>query len=64
MSELLIDIKERKPIRVKYDGTDFGIYEWNEVNKRYESYILSFTLEELLEIIKDNEHFIKIERVR
>ena len=62
MLELLNDIKDRRPIRVIVNGDDFGIYEWNEETERYEAF-LGFTLEELVEIIKDKDHFIKIERV-
>lgn len=56
------DIENRKPIRIIFDGDDFGIYEWNEKTKRYEDF-LGFTIEELIKIIKTPNHFIKIERV-
>lgn len=56
------DIEQRKPIRVIIGGDDFGIYEWNGETKRYEDF-LSFTIEELIKILKTPNHTIKIERV-
>ena len=61
MLELMNNLKERKPFHVIYDGDDFGIYEYNNETKRYEGAIGHIGLKEILEIIKDKEHFIKLE---
>lgn len=61
MLELMNNLKERRPFNVIYDGDDFGIYEYNNETKRYEGTIGHIGLKEMLEIIKDKEHFIKLE---
>lgn len=59
MLELMNNLKLRKPFRVIYDGEDFGIYEYK--NGRYEGVIGYIPLKEMVTIIKDKDHFIKLE---
>ena len=62
MLELLNDLRDRKPFQVIYDGEDFGIYRFNEEKGRYEGVIGFIPLEEMVAIIKDKDHFIKLRR--
>lgn len=64
MLELLNNLKERKPFHVIYDGDDFGIYKYNEEKERYEGAIGHLKLKDMLEIIKNKEHFIKLEVIK
>lgn len=61
MLELLNNLKERKPFHVIYDGEDFGIYHYNQDQDRYEGTIGYIPLQEMVQIIKDYKHFIKLE---
>lgn len=63
MLELMNNLKDRKPFHIIYDGEDFGIYTFNNETNRYEGVIGHIGLKEMLEIIKDKEHFIKLRSV-
>lgn len=54
------DLEYRKPIRVIYDGEDFGIYEYNEEKQRYEGVIGYIEIASVLRAIKDKDYFIQV----
>ena len=62
MLELLNNLKDRKPFKVIYDGEDFGIYRYNQEKDRYDGCIGHIPLTEMVKIIKDKDHFIKLEK--
>ena len=64
MLELMNNLKERKPFHVIYDGDDYGIYKYNNEKNRYEGVIGHIDLKDMLKIIKDKEHFIKLEVIK
>ena len=64
MLELMNNLRDRKPFRVIYDGEDFGVYIFNERKQRYEGVIGYIDIKGVLEIIKDKEHFIKLEVIK
>ena len=59
--ELMNNLKERKPFKVIYDGEDYGIYHYNPDKDRYEGCIGHIPMKEMAKIIKDKDHFIKLE---
>ena len=61
MSEIIKDIQDRKPIRVIYDGEDYGEYIWK--NERYEGVIGYLTLDQLKKVLKKEIDFIEIRRI-
>lgn len=61
MKELIEDIRNKKPIRIIYDGKDFGIYEYNATEQRYEGFGF-LTIEAIKEILRGKIDFIKIRR--
>lgn len=62
MKELIEDIKNKRPIRIIFDGEDFGIYEYNEAKQRYEGFGF-LTLDAIKRILKGEIDFIKIRRI-
>ena len=51
MTELIENLKNRNPIRVIFDGEDFGIYKYNEEKERYEGIIGYLTLDKIKMIL-------------
>ena len=58
--KIVDDIKNKKPIRVIYDGEDFGVYTYNEKTERYEGIIGYITIEGIKKILKKEIDFIKL----
>lgn len=59
---MIEDLKQRKPIKVIFNGLDIGVFKFNESNNRYEGFGY-LTLEAIKRILKGEIKFIKIERV-
>lgn len=57
------DLELRRPIRLIYDGEDFGIYEWNEERNRYEGVIGFLKIETIIRSIRDKDYFIQVRSV-
>lgn len=64
MQELVNDITQRKPIRVLYEGDDFGIYRYDEESNSYKGAVGSIDLRIVKEAVLDKDFFIQIERVK
>lgn len=63
MTELIENLKNRNPIRVIFDGDDFGIYKFNEEKERYEGIIGYLTLDKIKMILREEIDYIKIRRM-
>lgn len=61
--KIVEDIKNKKPIRVIFDGKDFGIYTYNELTKRYEGIIGYLNKETLIRAIQDKDYSIQVRSV-
>lgn len=59
---MIEDLKQRKPIKVILNGTDLGIYKFNESKDRYEGFGY-LTLDTIKRILQEQLNFIEIERV-
>ena len=57
------DLELKKPIRLIYDGDDFGIYEYNEERDRYEGCIGYLEVKTILRAVKDNDYFIQVRSI-
>ena len=63
MTELIENLKNRNPIRVIFDGEDFGIYKYNEEKERYEGIIGYLTLDKIKMILKKEINYIEIRSI-
>ena len=63
MSELIEDLRNRKPIRIIFDGSDFGTYKYNEEKERYEGIVGYLTLDKIKMILKKEINHIEIRRI-
>lgn len=59
-SELLKKLENREPLRVIYDGEDFGIYEYNSEKKVYQGEIGCLPIKAMFRGIKDKNYFIQV----
>lgn len=64
VEKLVYDLKERKPIGLIYDGSDYGIYKFNQEKNWYQGVIGHIDLENLYRAIKDESYFIQAYEVK
>lgn len=61
-------LKEKRNFRIIYDGEDFGVYRYSNLNKRYEGesehQIGYLDIKSMLEVIEGEIDFIKLEMVK
>jgi len=64
VEKLVYDLKERKPIGLIYDNSDYGIYKYNQEKNWYQGVIGHIDLENLYRAIKDESYFIQAYEVK
>lgn len=57
------DLELRKPIKLIYDGEDFGVYKFNEEKNRYEGIIGYLEIETIIRAIRDKDYFIQVRSI-
>lgn len=57
------DLELRKPIKLIYDGEDFGVYKFNEEKNRYEGIIGYLDIETIIRAIRDKDYFIQVRSI-
>lgn len=57
------DLELRKPIKLIYDGEDFGVYKFNEERNRYEGIIGYLDIETIIRAIRDKDYFIQVRSI-
>lgn len=61
--ELLKKLENKEPLRIYYDGEDFGVYEYNSKKKVYQGEFGCIHMENMLRAIKDKNYFIQVGEV-
>lgn len=60
---MIEDLKNGKPIRLIYEGKDFGIYTFNPTTRRYEGMIGYLTIDTINDILNHKVNFMELRRV-
>lgn len=60
---MIEDLKNGKPIRLIYNGSDFGIYVFNTINRRYEGSVGYLTIDTINDILNKKITFMELRRV-
>lgn len=60
---MIEDLKNGKPIRLIYEGKDFGIYTFNTTTRRYEGMIGYLTVDTINDILNKKITFMELRKV-
>jgi hypothetical protein len=60
---MIEDLQKGKPIRLIYDGDDFGIYTFNKETRRYEGIIGYLTIDTINDILNKKITFMELRRI-
>lgn len=60
---MIEDLKNGKPIRLIYEGKDFGIYTYNPTTKRYEGIVGYLTIDTIKDILNKKITFMELRKV-